>query len=314
MDYLIAAAGLVLLLIGGELLVRGAVNMALRLGIPALVVSLTIVAFGTSAPELIVVVQSVLRGAPGLALGNVVGSNTANILLVLGLPALLFGLASGAHDTRLSYVIMVLSTLLFIGLAFVRPITWIDGLILLTAFAAVQLQQLLAARKHRMASRNEPKEEVEGADPNMPKWKIGSYLVAGLAALPFGADLLVDSSVRIATRLGVSETVIGLTLVAVGTSLPELATTTIAAYRQRADVALGNVIGSNVFNLLGIIGLASLFGTIPVDPDFLRFDLWVMLGASLMLAPFVFWPVNMGRVTGAVLTAAYGIYVFLILS
>ncbi len=305
-----------MLLFAGDALVRGAVNLALRLKIPALVVSLTVVAFGTSAPELFVSVGSVLRGAPGLALGNVVGSNIANVLLVLGLPALVFGLATGDHDTRRSYAIMMGATALFMGLAFAGLFNWIGGLVLLAALAAVLLAQFREARAHRRDAKAAAAEEdlPEGADPRMRGWKIAAFLVAGLIGLPLGANLLVDAATVIATQWGVSETVIGLTLVAVGTSLPELATTVVAALRRQADVALGNVIGSNYFNLLGIIGVTALFGDIPVEPEFLRFDLWVMLAASVVLAPFVLRrDMDMGRVAGAILVALYATYVVLLL-
>lgn len=311
MDYLLAALGLTILVLAGDALVRGAVNLALRLGIPALIVSLTIVAFGTSAPELIVVVDGVLRGAPGLALGNIVGSNTANVLLVLGLPALIFGIGASNSDTRTSYATMLAGSVLFIALAFFGPFTWVHGLILLAAFAAIQAQQLHAARAQRRAARAD---ELEGADPAMRGWRIAAYLAAGLVGLPLGADLLVNSAVNIATRLGVSETVIGLTLVAVGTSLPELATTVVAAFRRHAEVALGNVIGSNLFNLVFIMGVAGFFGTIPVDAAFLRFDLWVMLAATLLLAPFALTGRAMGRWVGLGLTAGYAAYVLAILT
>lgn len=286
-DFLVAGLGLVILLLAGDALVRGAVNTSLRLGVPALIVSLTIVAFGTSAPELLISIKAIDDDAAGIALGNVVGSNTANILLVLGVPALLAGLHTSECDTRKSYVIMLGVSLLFIGVCFTGPITWIHGLILLGVLAIILLDQLREALAHRN-SIAEDEEEVEGADPEMPWWKILVFLALGLAGLPLGADLLVDSSVAIARTFGVSETVIGLTLIAIGTSLPELATTVMAAFRKQADVALGNVIGSNIFNLLAIIGIASLVGKIPVDQSFLTFDLWVMLGASLLLLPIVF--------------------------
>ncbi|MDF0597784.1 calcium/sodium antiporter [Psychromarinibacter halotolerans] len=315
MDYLLAAAGLVILLVAGDLLVRGAVNLALRLGIPALIVSLTVVAFGTSAPELVISVGSILDGAPGLALGNVVGSNTANVLLVLGVPALMTGLATGSHDTKKSYWTMMLATVVFIGLAFLGPITWLDGLVLLAVFAAVIGEQIYSALKDRREAKlaADDDEAPEGADPNLAGWKIGVFLALGLVGLPLGAQLLVDSAVNIATAWGVSETVIGLTLVAIGTSLPELATTVAAALRRQADVALGNVIGSNLFNLLFILGVASLFGDIPVDASFLRLDLWVMLAASVVLAPTVIRRKDMGRMAGIVLSLLYVAYLVLIL-
>ncbi len=308
-----AILGLVILLLAGDVLVKGAVNLALRLGIPALIVSLTVVAFGTSAPELLISIQSVLEGVPGLALGNVVGSNTANILLVLGVPALMAGLAA-TSDTRREYMFMIAASFLFIILCFIGPLTWWHGLVLLLGLALVLGDAVRKARAHRKAQNGaDDVDDLEEADPDMPWWNIGIYLVLGLIGLPLGASLLIDSATAIATEYGVSDTVIGLTLVAVGTSLPELATTVMAAFRRQADVAIGNVIGSNVFNLLAIIGIAVLVGPIPVDPELLRFDLWVMLAASIIIAPFVFlrWP--MGRVVGLAFSALYVGYIVLLL-
>ena len=288
MEWLFACLGLVILLLAGDLMVRGAVNLSLRIGIPALIVSLTIVAFGTSAPELLISVKAVLDRAPGLALGNVVGSNTANILLVLGVPAVLSRLHTSHHDTRKSYVLMILASAGFIGVAFLGPITWFDGLIFLAFLALILGDQAREALRHKRAVEVDEGTDIEGVDPEMAWWKIGVFLLLGIIGLPLGADILVDAALIIARDYGVSDAVIGLTLVALGTSLPELATTVMAAIRRQADVAIGNVIGSNLFNLLAIIGVASMFGSIPVDPEFLRFDLWVMLGASVLLAPFVF--------------------------
>jgi cation:H+ antiporter len=310
-DFLLAALGLVILLLAGDSLVRGAVNAALRLGVPALIVGLTVVAFGTSAPELIISVQSIIAGAPGIALGNVVGSNTANILLVLGIPALISGLSTGDPETRKSYVVMLAASVLFIGMAFLGPITWIDGLILLALLAVILGDQTRDALTHRRNGLAAAEEEIEGVDPSMPWWKIAMFMGLGLAGLPLGADLLIDSAMSLARSFGVSETVIGLTLVAVGTSLPELATTVMAAIRKQADVALGNVIGSNMFNLLAIMGVASLFGTIPVDRQFLTFDFWVMLGASILLAPFVFGQLRrLSKRWGILFVVAYSAYLF----
>lgn len=312
MDWLLVALGLGILLLAGDALVKGAVNLALRLGIPALIVSLTVVAFGTSAPELLVSVQAVLRDAPGIAMGNVVGSNTANILLVLGVPALLKGLGQADEDSRHSYVLMLGVSVAFIGLCALGPLTWWHGLALLAMLAFMLGDQFRRAKAHRAAERAavalDP-EELEGADPHMPLWRVVLYLLLGLVGLPVGADLLVDGSVALARDFGVSETVIGLTLVAIGTSAPELATTVMAAFRNKADVAIGNVLGSNIFNLAAIMGITALIAPVPVDREFLTFDLWVMLGASVAIAPVVLrgWPLN--RVAGAVLTAGYLTYV-----
>ena len=313
MPWLLSGLGLVILLLAGDALVRGAVNLSLRLGIPALIVSLTIVAFGTSAPELLISIKAVLNDVPGIALGNVVGSNTANILLVLGVPALLATLHTSECDSRKTYVFMLLASALFIALAFVGVFTFWSGLVLLAALALVLGDAFREAKAHRDACSDDI-DEIEEADPDMPYWRIILFLLLGMIGLPLGASLLVDNATVIARLYGISETAIGLTLVAVGTSLPELATTVMAALRRQADVALGNVIGSNMFNLLAIIGIATLFGPIPVDPEFLTFDLWVMLAASLILLPFVFFKQDINRAWGFLLTALYFVYIVVVLA
>ena len=316
--WLLCGLGLVILVLAGDALVKGAVNLALRMGIPALIVSLTIVAFGTSAPELLIAIEAVLQNAPGIALGNVVGSNTANILLVLGLPAIISGLHTSGCDTRATYVQMLIASVLFMGLAFVGVFVWWSALILLAALGAMLYLASRQAVQHRRdakaAAAVETVDDLEGADPSMSWAKIAMFLALGLVGLPLGADLLVENAAVIARRYGVSDTVIGLTLVAVGTSLPELATTVMAALRRQADVALGNVIGSNMFNLLAIIGVAALINPVPVDAQFLTFDLWVMLGASLLIFPFVFLRWDMGRLWGVVLTALYVGYIVVVIA
>lgn len=312
-DWIYTGVGLVLLLLAGDALVKGAVNLSLRLGVPALIVSLTIVAFGTSAPELLISVQAIWDKVPGLALGNVVGSNTANVLLVLGVPALLATLHTSECDTRHSYLQMLAATGLFIVLCFMGPLTWVSGLILLAALAAMLTHAFIAAKRHRRAGAEEDEDDVEGADPSLGWPKIILFLVLGLVGLPLGANLLVEGATNIARNFGISETVIGLTLVAIGTSLPELATTVMAALRRQADVALGNVIGSNMFNLLGIIGVASLVGNIPVADGILTFDLWIMLGASVLLIPFVFLRKDITRIWGVILSVAYVSYLVVVL-
>lgn len=314
MEWVYATLGLVILLLAGDALVKGAVNLSLRVGIPALIVSLTIVAFGTSAPELLISITAALEGVPGIALGNVVGSNTANILLVLGIPALLARMHTSECDTRESYLLMIGGSVLFIALCFFGTFTWISGLVLLAALSGVLYHSFHKARDHIANGEEDDLEDPEGADPDMPWWKIALYIVLGLIGLPLGADLLLDSAVTIARMFNISESVIGLTMVAVGTSLPELATTVMAALRRQADVALGNVIGSNMFNLLAIIGVASLVSPIPVDPAFLRFDLWVMLGASLLLIPFVFLKADITRIWGILLSALYAGYILWVLN
>lgn len=322
LPWILSALGLVILLLAGDALVKGAVNLSLRFGVPALIVSLTIVAFGTSAPELLISIQAILDGVPSLALGNVVGSNTANVLLVLGLPALLATMHTSQCNTRKTFRFMIIATLVFIALGLRGVYDWIAGIVLLTLMAGVLYDAFRQTRKHRRADKAAraaaaadccDDDEVEGADPDMRMWMILAYLVAGLVGLPLGAQLLVTNATIIAQNYGVSDTVIGLTLVAVGTSLPELATTVMAALRRQADVALGNVIGSNIFNLLAIIGLATMVGPIPVDPQFLQFDFWVMLASSLLLLPFVYFRQDISRLWGVVLTALYAAYVMAVL-
>ena len=311
MAWFFVVLGLVTLLLAGDFLVRAAVNLALRLGISALVVSLTVVAFGTSAPELLIVLSAMADDAPGLAMGNIVGSNTANILLVLGLPALVAGLYTTGFDTKKVFIFMILATVLFIILAFMGPFSWWHGGLMLAVLAAILLDQAWTARRvSRVALATE---DLNGVDTSMPGWKITLYLLFGLVGLPLGAKVLVVNAEIIAREFGVPETAIGLTLIAVGTSLPELATTTVAAIRRQADVALGNVIGSNMFNLLAIIGIAALVGPIPVADEFLRFDLWVMLAASFLLIPFVFFGQNITRIWGAALTLLYMAYLLMVL-
>lgn len=312
-DILKVLAGLGLLVLAGDLLVRGAVNLALRLGIPALIVGLTVVAFGTSAPEMMVSVAAVLDHAPAIALGNVVGSNTANILLVLGLPAIISAIRTDEHDLRESYLIMLGAALLFIAIAYMGPIRWLQALVLLAAIGLILVRQIGQALAHRAGHEGE-EEEVEGADAQMGWGRIAAFLAAGLVGLPLGADLLVDGASQIARVFGISEAVIGLTLVAVGTSLPELATSVTAAMKGRADVALGNVIGSNIFNLLAIVGVAGLFGPMPMPQAMLHFDLWVMLAATLLIAPFIFYRWPFRRMIGFGFVGLYAIYVFLLMT
>lgn len=318
MDMLLVFAGLGILLVAGDFLVKGAVSLSLRLGIPALIVSFTIVGFGTSAPELLIAVQSALEGAPGIALGNVVGSNIANVLLVLGVPALLFTLDTGGCDSRRTYIQMIAASVAFIALAFLGPLHIWHGIILLVLLAAMLGDAFRSARSARRCGidfdvTTEELAELEDADPDMPIWKVTAYMIAGIIGLPFGADILIDGALGIAHDKGISEEVVGLTLIAIGTSLPELATTVVAALRRQADVALGNVIGSNMFNLLAIMGVASFFGPLDVASRFLTSDLWIMLASSLALALFVFSRVKLSRIWGVTFLVAYVVYLFAML-
>ncbi|MCR8724292.1 calcium/sodium antiporter [Frigidibacter sp. ROC022] len=303
--------GLVLLVLAGDALVRGAVALSLRLGIPALIVSLTVVAFGTSAPELVISVGAALKGASGIAVGNVVGSNIANVLLVLGVPALMAGLGRTKGDIRASFLMMMAATLLFGGLALNGSISRLDGLILLAGLAAMLAYSIHHARSARdIAALNAPVPPVE----DLPVYRLVFYLLFGLVGLPVGAQIFVNSAVELARLYEIPEEIIGLTLVAIGTSLPELATTVMAAIRRQADVVLGNVIGSNLFNILGILGVTAVVTPLPVPGDILRFDFWVMLASALVLGALVYTSLRLTRPVGAVLTGLYVAYTLVLLA
>ena len=308
MVWLQALFGLVVLLVAGDLLVRGAVNFSLKIKIPAFIVSLTVVALGTSAPELLVAIRAILDNSPGIALGNVVGSNIANVFLVLGIPALIAGINTRECNTRKNYVFMMTATVIFLSLAFIGNFSLPQGILFLILLF---LFLLITARDTLKIQDKISNLEVENADPNLVFWKIILFLSTGFIGLPIGADILVKNASLIAKSYGLSDEVIGLTLVALGTSLPELATTLMAALRKQADVALGNVIGSNIFNLFAIVGITTMFGDIPIASSFFNFDFWIMFGAGIVLFPFVYMRVNINRLWGAFLTLTYVAYLYL---
>ena len=308
MVWLQALLGLIVLLVAGDLLVRGAVNFSLKIKIPAFIVSLTVVALGTSAPELLVAIRAILDNSPGIALGNVVGSNIANVFLVLGIPALIAGINTRECNTRKNYVFMMTATVIFLSLAFIGNFSLPQGILFLILLF---LFLLITARDTLKIQDKISNLEVENADPNLVFWKIILFLSIGFIGLPIGADILVENASLIAKSYGLSDEVIGLTLVALGTSLPELATTLMAALRKQADVALGNVIGSNIFNLFAIVGITTMFGDIPIASSFFNFDFWIMFGAGIVLFPFVYMRVNINRLWGAFLTLTYAAYLYL---
>ncbi|OUR79415.1 hypothetical protein A9Q83_03135 [Alphaproteobacteria bacterium 46_93_T64] len=308
MMYLQVAAGLILLLVCGELLVRGAVALAEHFNISKLLIGFTIVAFGTSAPELVVCIQAALDGAPGIAVGNVVGSNIANILLVLGAPALIYPLTCDSKSAFRDSLIVISGSLLFTVLAWTGIIAFWQGLLLVIMLTVIIYLAYRRARKEGDLSADEALEEYE---ENMPKtlWVSGFFIISGLIGLVIGSRLLVTGAVSIATEAGVSEEIIGLTLVALGTSLPELATSLIAAFRRHGDVAIGNVLGSNLFNITGIIGVTSMVTPIAAPEQILHFDLFFMLAASALLILIFHLKKPIGRALGGFLFISYLAYV-----
>jgi cation:H+ antiporter len=313
MDVTLLILGLVLLVGAGDALVRGAVALSLQLGIPAIIISATVVAFGTSAPELLIAVQAALEHAPGIAFGNVVGSNIANVFLVLGIPALLVPIAGCGSDAHRNLYLMLGATALFTGLLMNGTLYWWGGAALLLAALFMVWDSLrigLAARNGLNDDIAGDLAELEDVDPGMARWKVISLIGVGIVGLPLGAHFLIDGARGIAHDFGVSEAAIGLTVVAIGTSLPELATTVMAALRRHADVAIGNVIGSNIFNITAVIGAAALANPLAVPEEIMTRDLWVMIGASIMLAPIVLMCRRIGRMTGGVFLLLYGIYIY----
>lgn len=300
--------GLVLLVYAGDALIRGSVSMARRLNVSPLIIGLTIVAFGTSVPELVVGIDAVLTKVPTLALGNVVGSNIANIWLVIGLPAVVAPMLCRAHRLSHNMIAMILATVGFIAMAFTGEFTAIKGMVLLAGLLMILF--FFARKDKKSASYQEILGKMKGVSEKPDSFRISALIIlGGLVGLGIGAHFFVAGAVDFARMMGVTEAVIGLTLVAFGTSIPELATALAAALRRHCDVAIGTVIGSNIFNLLGIIGISSMFGTIPVPAGFLNFDLWVMLFASLTFVLICLYRKNISRNVGLMFCLAYITYI-----
>lgn len=303
--------GIVVLIVAGDFLVRGAAALARHWGIPALIVGLTIVAFGTSAPELVVSIQSVIKGAGELASGNIVGSNIANVLLALGLPALLMAVPTNMPGVGRNALIALAATLIFIGLAFLgNPLSVWQGAILFAGIIIYLIYMFRLAKQGAEDPILTEMTEIEEGENGLPTnvFYSGMFVILGFIGLVIGGDLIVNNAITIAGELGVSETIIGLTIVAIGTSLPEVATVMVAAYRGHSEVAIGNVLGSNIFNLFAVMGAASLAGPVPINPTIFVFDFWVMLAAMVTLFVFVMRRIPIGRLTGIAFLVAYGLY------
>ncbi|MFT6532628.1 MAG: cation:H+ antiporter [Limimaricola cinnabarinus] len=309
-------AGLVLLVAGGELLVRGAVQAAERIGISPLVIGLTLVGFGTSMPELVTSVQAGLGGFPGIAFGNVVGSNIANILLIAGVSALICPIVVARSALRRDAVVMLAVGVAFAVLAALMPMGRVLGAGLVTLLVGYIW---FVIRQERRANEggaiHDKSAALAGADPGLapPHARNGLAMplliaLAGLALVVVGGSFLVSGAVAIARGLGVSETIIGLTIVAVGTSMPELVTSVIAALKRQGDVAFGNIVGSNIYNILGIGGTTALIAPSNVPQEIVRFDAPVMVAVSLLLVVFASTGLRIGRREGAVLVAGYVAY------
>ncbi|MFC5583828.1 calcium/sodium antiporter [Nitratireductor kimnyeongensis] len=304
---LMLAAGVVLLMLSGDIFVKGAVGLAENLGISPLVIGLTVVAFGTSAPELFTSIQAALSGAPGLAVGNVVGSNIANILLVLGLPAIIYPIVSDGKGLRRNLVAMLLTTAVFMWMLTGGVISRFEGALLFAGLCAFIAWQARNAVNGKASADHDFQDEI-GEAPHDRK-RVIAYLAAGVIGLPIAAQLTVAGAVSIAENFGVSDAVIGLTIVAIGTSLPELATSLAAALKRHSTVALGNIVGSNIFNIACIMGLTALITPIAVDPRIVSIDMWVMLAAACVLALLGFLRVASGKLLGSAMLAGFAGYI-----
>jgi cation:H+ antiporter len=317
---LLIIGGLVMLVIGGELLVRGSVRVAEQLGVSPLLIGLTLVGFGTSTPELVTSIQAALIGSSGIAVGNIVGSNMANTLLILGISALLVPLAVGRGALRRDGVIGLLASLLFLAAAWTTGLSRGVGaglvLLLILYLIYAYFQERSGGADHTAAY--DRAEAVEGVDPALRPQAAGAgtrawmvpvlTALGGLAIIVFGGRFLVSGAVDFARLVGMSEAAIGLTVVAVGTSMPELVTSVVAAWRRQADVAIGNILGSNIYNLLGIGGLTGLIAPTAIPAEIASFDLPLMVGATLLLLVFAATGARLSRIEGAVLLGAYLAY------
>lgn len=311
MDLILIIAGILLLTGGGEAVVRGAMAASTRLGISPLLAGLVIVGFGTSSPELVVSVGAALNQQPDIAVGNVVGSNIGNILLILGICAVITPLTVTRGALLRDGMSVVGSSVLFVLLVWGTALNRWDAAILLVVFAGY----LVWAYRSEAGGKDPASAEVHRHEAEQitlvphSALTITVALIGGLALLIVGSRLLLSGAIGIAEALGVSEAVIGLTLVAVGTSLPELAVSVLASIRRQADVAVGNILGSNIFNMLGILGLSALLQPLPVHPRILQFDQWVLLGTSALLLLFLYTGRRLVRLEGLLFLAAYVAYV-----
>lgn len=296
--------GLILLVFAGDYLVRGAVGLADKMGISPLIVGLTIVALGTSAPELVISIDAALNDSPGLALGNVIGSNIANVLLVLGVPALIFPVATAIPGIKRNIFAMLGFTVMFMVMLSNGWVGRAEAGILLGAII------LFIAYQIRLSMMGEDIDVDEVEDSPHDNKRIALFIIGGIIALPIAAELVVSGASTIATAFGVSDTAIGLSIVAIGTSLPELATSFMAAWRGSTNVAVGNVVGSNIFNIGLIVGVTGLIVPMEVDPRIIVEDMWVMAAVTALLAIMAFCKVFIARGLGVAMLLAYATYLY----
>lgn len=306
MTILFLLLGLMLLVAGGELLVRGAVQLAEKFRISPLLIGLTLVGFGTSTPELVTSLQAAFSGSPGIAVGNVVGSNIANILLILGISAIIFPIVVAKDTFKRDGIVLAISTVMCLGAVLLGQLSPVVGFVFVASLAGYVYYAFRQERRSNAAA-----DVAAGVTTDAPKPSAGLialdlvFVVGGLALTIFGARFLVSSAIDIARMFSVSETIIGLTIVAVGTSLPELVTSVMAALRKHGDIAFGNIVGSNIYNVLGILGVTAIIKPIPVPPQIASLDIWVMIAATALLFVTATSRWRIGRAEGALMLACY---------
>jgi cation:H+ antiporter len=309
MEYVKVLAGFVLLLLGGNYLVKGGVSLAGHLKISSLVVGITFVSLGTSAPELIVSLQAALNGHPDISIGNVVGSNISNIALVLAITAIIIPIKVSRDSVIINWPVMMLASLLFYFFILNFSLDRWEGIIFVLGLATFLY---LSIRNSRLQHLNSV---VETAKPSQSVFIALLIVVLSCAGLAIGSNWLVNGAATVARNFGVSERVISITLIAFGTSVPELATSVIAAVKKELDISVGNIIGSNIFNLFGVLGITASFTSIPVNSGTVRFDVPWMLGISLLLFLFIL-PLRGGRLTrlkGIIMLLSYATYIALVI-
>jgi cation:H+ antiporter len=314
--YFILVAGLALLLVGGDILVRGAVGLAEKLAIPPLIIGLTIVSFGTSAPELFISVNAALENAGGLAIGNVVGSNIANVLLVLGVPALILPCVCKEDGIGRNLLVLLGLTIVFMGMLSKGGLNFYDGAILFTLLVLYLYSQFRNAARIRKQFKTTAADDDNLADyrdeiDSVPTSGavIAILIIIGIIMLPLGADLTVTAASHIARSWHVSDEVIGLTVVAIGTSLPELATTLMAVFRNNSSVALGNVVGSNIFNIAAIMGITAMVAPLPVGGSIVQIDMWMMLATTVLIALLAHYGKTIRLFGGLAMCVIYSAYI-----
>lgn len=305
------ASGFVLLLFGAEYLVRGAVALARRLKVAPMIIGMTIVAYGTTAPELVVSLQAAVDGLPGISVGNVVGSNIANILLILGVSAVIFPIVVQPTTLMRDAAMCMGAALVFTALALSGTIERWQGALMIAMLAVFSIYAFMQERRRGKA--NDPGDMAEELaeefkEPAKPVWLSLLSVVGGIVAVVAGAKLLVTAAVVTARTLGVDEAVIGLTIVAVGTSLPELATAVVAAIRKHSEVAVGNILGAGIYNLFAIMGLVAIVAPVPVPAQIVAFDLWIMIAVTALLLTLLLWRKGLSRPVGAMFVAGFVAY------